>query len=350
MGERCTQYPRLGQPQKVRSTAADNLCEPCKRAGFDALEASPDSESEYAKLFRAALVILDTGITDEDKVIPTLVFAANSDRVPSLESARESLTTDGDHGAISEESYAWFRTAFDYFAVLSEVRRGVPILRELPAVIWSLKDDQGYIKEIAIDVFKRSVRQDDIAKPYAEHLKKEGVSYDPDRGEIAYKFHDDSQESFLRMLVRPETRSVDSADARILPITAGQPRFPEPQVVAGVFDTLRGSRSKGAFPGYLKRLAGRERGPRRKDIEKLTLACVAWYVGGRGELVRRPEMRPRVAKLLNRRILATHSTRSLSEHSWDSSELLWETVKDVESSILRLERAVERRAETRVVP
>jgi hypothetical protein len=352
-GQNCYHVRKLGSeiPPKVRHEGAH--CRKCQEEEDRKIPSTDAGDEErFSNLLHAARVILESGITDEDKIVPTLVFAANSDKVPSLKSARESVVADGDDSVISEESYAWFWAAFDKFAVLSEVRRGVPILRELPAAITVLKDDRGYIKEIAIDVFKRSVDQDDIAKPYAEHLKKEGVSYDPDRGEIAYKFHNDSQESFLRLLVRPETRSMDSADARILPTKAGQPRFPEPLVVAGVFDILRGSRIEGRFPGYRERLVGRERGPKRLNTERLALACVAWYVGERGAVATRRELKHRVARILNRKLLAPCGRVQLSEDGVNPAETLWKKgyLKDVESVILRLERAIQRNAEVRVGP
>jgi hypothetical protein len=210
------------------------------------------------------------------------------------------------------------------------------------------EDERGYIEEIAIDVFKRSVKPDSIARLYAGYLKEKGVSYDPNRGEIAYKFHNESQESFLRMLVRPETISVDSADARELPRTAGQPRFPEPQVVAGVFDILRGSRSKEKSSGYLERLAGRERGPQRLNTERLVLACVAWYVGERGAVIASHDIKRRVARILNRNLISSCTRSQLSEDGGDSSETLWkkEFLGDVQSQILRLERAIQRRAKS----
>ncbi len=174
-------------PPKVRHEGA--YCWRCQEKEDGRIPgADAGTEEEFANLLRAARVILDIGITDEDKIVPTLVFAANSDKVLSLKGARESVVADGNHSTISEESYLWFAGAFDNFAVLSEVRRGVPILHEAPAAMTVLKDDRGNIEEIAIDVFKRSVRRDAIASLYAGHLKKEGVSYDPNRGELAYKF------------------------------------------------------------------------------------------------------------------------------------------------------------------
>jgi len=58
-------------------------------------------EQRYDELLRAARVLLDAGVTDEGKIIPTLAFAARLWEVPYLRDIRDHLVE------ASEEPERW---------------------------------------------------------------------------------------------------------------------------------------------------------------------------------------------------------------------------------------------------
>jgi hypothetical protein len=112
-GERCVRYDlQTGKPERLSRYNKNDVCERCQEEDRKVPDSDAGVEEEFSDLLHAARVILNLRITDEDKIVPTLVFAANSDKVPSLKSARESVATDGNGSAISKESDAWFRGAF----------------------------------------------------------------------------------------------------------------------------------------------------------------------------------------------------------------------------------------------
>jgi hypothetical protein len=73
-------------------TREGDVCEKCQRAERDGTAPLP---SEHQELFRAARVLLDNGIENEDEIIPILVLAANVGQMPRLEHIRNELAKAG---------------------------------------------------------------------------------------------------------------------------------------------------------------------------------------------------------------------------------------------------------------
>jgi hypothetical protein len=296
-------------------------------------------------LFRA-------GIDEEGVMIPTLVFAANvTGRAPlrAISNVTEmphmrdigdglAILDDPDRAGIWRDLYTQVSESFDNLVTLVGTMEGAPVLRLAPfRVILVTGGHEEGLEEVNIDVFSRSVQANDVAEKYEKYLKIRKVDVDPNRGTISYKVH----KGFIRMLIRPETISVDRADGRILPLRSGPPRFPDPLVVAGMYSVLKGSRSEGKFKGHSSVLAGRERGP-DSPADTLIPACVAWVLAGHGELIGQTEEKHRVVRTLNHELLGPCGKEPLPE----SSTTLWRNARNASDVIGRLERALRMRDES----
>jgi hypothetical protein len=333
-GERCYHVRKLGltEPVTLRLGQVGEVCDKCSEEAATGLEAPP----EHAELFRFARLLFNAGVEDEDQIIPTLVFAANLSEMSHLRELRDSVAALDDQDENWNDLRGQFSYFFDKMVSLPETIDGVPILRLQPFTMTSVTNEQGYVEEVAIDVFMRSVQAEKkMVRAYEWLLERYDTEIDPNRGDISYKVHED----FIRIVARPETMSVDAADGRVLALRSGPPRLPDPLIVAGMYRVLKGSQSPGMFEGFRSVLAGRERGkPGGADI--LVPACVGWYVAGRGDLSGQTEERRRVVRILNQELLGPCG----KEHQGESSSRFWRDVRKVSDAIRSLERALHRRA------
>jgi hypothetical protein len=82
MGTLCFRYPGFGEPALVSSKySQDGRCNQCKKHGL-----KPDARlREHEELFRAVRILWTESVVEEDVIIPTLVFAAQSRERPILE-------------------------------------------------------------------------------------------------------------------------------------------------------------------------------------------------------------------------------------------------------------------------
>jgi hypothetical protein len=295
---------------------------------------------------RAARALWDNEIEDEDEIIPTLVFAANLGEAPRLERIRDGLTKAAKGSKDRVELNVQLYDCFGGLSVTSmRVVDGVPVVREAPFRIIGFSGES-YVEEVAIDVFKRSAEGEEIREWYEWYLKRENLEYGLNRGEFAYKFDISADRvaykghnEFLRILARPEERSVDP-DGYIFPIIAGGRKFPPPEVIAGVYTALQGSQAEDGFAGFDSVLPGK-RGGRTFETRNLVPACVAWYVGGRRALTnleRGSPVRPRVAKILNEGLLKPCGKDLLPDRG--SGSTIWRNTETVNPAISRLERAI----------
>jgi hypothetical protein len=343
-GERCVRYdPTSGRAQKLHRYNAEDVCEACQREEVAKPETTPLA---HAELFRVARLLFRAGIAEEGVMIPTLVFAANvTERAPlrAISDVTEmphmrnigdglAILDDPDRAGIWRDLYAQVSVSFDSLVTLVGTMEGTPLLRLAPfrMILVTGGHEEG-LEEVNIDVFSRSVQADDVAEKYEKYLKVRNAEVDPNRGAISYKVH----KGFIRMLIRPETISVDRADGRILPLRSGPLRFPDPLVVAGMYSVLKGSRSEGKFRGFSSVLTGRERGP-NSQADTLIPACVSWYLAGRGELIGQAEEKHRVVRMLNQELLGPCGKEPLPE----SSTALWKNARNASDVIGRLERAL----------
>jgi hypothetical protein len=348
-GERCVRYDTTSRKaQKLGRYNTENVCEACHREEAAKPETTPP---EHTELFRVARLLFRTGIDEEGVMIPTLVFAANlTERAPlrAISNVTEMthmrdigdglmILDDPDRAGIWRDLYTQVSESFDNLVTLVGTMEGAPLLRLAPfrMILVTGGQEEG-LEEVNIDVFSRSVRAEDLAEKYDKYLKIRNVDVDPNRGTISYKVH----KHFIRMLVQPETISLDRADGRILPLRSGPPGFPDPLVVAGMYTVLKGSRSEGKFKGHSSVLAGRERGP-DSPADTLIPACVAWFLAGRGEFIGQTEEKHRAVRMLNHELLGPCGKEPLPE----SSTTLWRNARNASDVIGRLELALRMRGE-----
>jgi hypothetical protein len=75
--EQCEWYdPASGKAQKLGALHTDNVCRRCREAEGAAEDEPAHVPPEHKELVRAAQVLLEHGIEEEYRIIPTLVFAA----------------------------------------------------------------------------------------------------------------------------------------------------------------------------------------------------------------------------------------------------------------------------------
>ncbi len=120
--------------------------------------------------------------------------------------------------------------------------------------------------------------------------------------------------------------------------------LPHPDIVANLCEALIGSVGKrGKGSGFASVLAGRDRG-RPFDAGYLIPAVVAWYVGGRGNVIKQHGLKPKVARILRDNLdadlLSPHGKMLFYDEGWDSAEYIWELVERISQPILRVDHEV----------
>ena len=309
------------------------VCEP-----WDADPTPP--EERYGELFRAAEIIRRAGIEDENRIIPTLVFAARSFELQNLGAIREQL-------AVAEVgSERWMdlkgivRRAFDTFEIVG-VHDGMPIIYSRPFKLRAhAYPETGIVEKVVIEVYRRSAKGEEIVKWYDALLSEHDVSYDGREGGFGWHasvgclqmvFHRLAPAALNPVL---EGRSEMNAENRDLPL-------PHPHIVAGLCEALIGSvGTSGKSGGFAHLLGGRDRG-RSFDPDYLIPAVVAWYVGDRGRLIERHDLKPKVARILHDNLdeglLRPRSKRIFHGKGWDSAEYIWDFVERISQPVLRVD-------------
>jgi hypothetical protein len=194
MEQRCTQYAYLGEPMKLSVYSESALCGPSQRRGYTLADAPPTTETEepsttdsaegedegltvfgkpvayfqgpilwcqqcwerlregefprvcepwdsdptppeqrYSELLRAARMLFDTGMTDEDKIIPTLAFAARFWEIPTFKRIRDRFAEADKDDEVWSKLKNGFGTAFSSLEAL-EVVDGVLVVRQVPTL------------------------------------------------------------------------------------------------------------------------------------------------------------------------------------------------------------------------
>ena len=319
--------------ERLRSGEVPRICEP-----WDT-DPTP-AEERYRALFRAAQTLRRAGITDENEIIPTLVFAARSFELTDLGVL-------GDRLAKAEVgSPGWrflkgtVRRAFDTFEVL-RVQDGVPIFYSRPFKVRAhVFQETGVVEKVVVEVYRRSAKGEEIGEWYDALLSKHGVSYESRQG--GFGWH--ASTGRLRMVFNR------LAPATLAPLLEGRIEvdpernnlpLPHPDIVAGVCEAFIGSVSKrGKGSGFASVLGGRDRG-NPFDPGYLIPAVVAWYVGGRGNLIKQHDLKPKVAKILRDNLdddlLSPRGKMLFHDEGWDSTEYIWELVERLSQPILRVD-------------
>ena len=218
---------------------------------------------------------------------------------------------------------------------------GVPIFYSRPFKVRAhVFQETGVVEKVVVEVYRRSAKGEEIGEWYDALLSKHGVSYESRQG--GFGWH--ASTGRLRMVFNR------LAPATLAPLLEGRIEvdpernnlpLPHPDIVAGVCEAFIGSVSKrGKGSGFASVLGGRDRG-RPFDAGYLIPAVVAWYVGGRGSVIKQHDLKPKVAKILrdnsNDDLLSPRGKMLFHDEGWDSAEYIWELVERLSQPILRVD-------------
>jgi hypothetical protein len=175
----------------------------------------------------------------------------------------------------------------------------------------------------------RSVKPEEVAEHYERWLGREGLAYDKSsQGTFGWEFSD----AYLAMTVGPGKELNEGQLARTS-LTGRQLVFPPPQLVAGLYSSLKGSVNSRKFRGFAYALAGRQSGPTASP-DNLIPACVAWYLRDPGGV----KDKHRLVRLLNQHLLAPCGKREIGV---TSDNAIWKNIDKVADSIKRVELALQ---------
>lgn len=317
-------YGRLAEHGKI-----PRVCEP-----WDKDDASPTER--YEELFRAARTLWREGIEDERDIIPTLAFAARFFEMPGLETVRRELAQAHASGEAWGEARSRFRAAFDPLEVVRVVDE-VPIIRSKPfrltAVVYQ---ETGLVEKVLIDVYQRSAKGEEIRERYDALMSLHGASYEGGQGNIGWQ----ASAGHLRIVVQPRAPAALSSlheGLNVLNPEEKEAPFPAPDIVADMCEALIGSVSKRrGNRGFSFALAGRDRG-RPVSSDELIPAVVAWYVGGRGNVIKQHALKPTVARVLNEELLYPCEKMLFHKEGWDSGDYRWKLLDRIAQPVLRVD-------------
>ena len=349
----CREIPAVSYLQLVftESGEVENtpLCEGCQKRLLEQVqehnylsylpptreEPRPLPEVAFKDLFGAARTLFKRGIAQEELIIPTLAFANRASALPELRALRDQVAGIEDGGALREQFVNDFYRRFRGLVPVT-VSDQVLIVRRVPVFLNAVRySGSAVVKEVGIDVFMRSVKPDEVAERYERWLLEEGLTYDKSsQGTFSWVFSD----AYLAMTVGPR-RELNEGQVARMSLTGRQLVFPPPQLVAELYDSLKGSVSSRKFRGFAYALGGRQSGPAASP-DNLIPACVAWYLRGAGGI----SDKHRLARLLNQHLLAPCGKREVGV---TSDNAIWKNIDKVDDSIKRVELALQKSWEPR---
>jgi hypothetical protein len=271
-------------------------------------------EERFDELFRAARILLNEGVADENQIIPTLALANELGQGLSEPiAAKERLK-----GAVKSNK-SWEHETAEFVSRYGSLRPvwivdDVLILERLPISVVVDKDSgTGVVEEVTITVYA----QRQLAEPRYVGSRYEEVL------ESAHLPHDESKTARLGFTFQERhlVITVQRVNDKAAPTWQGTLAFPHPRVVQEFYRMLIGKFSGDGFARYL---AARERGGAPLP-DNLIPACVAFYLREYGEIGGRKE----VHRLLDEHVLA-NTWKKLPQDGYGSSATyqLWKDVNN----------------------
>lgn len=272
LGTLCSRYPKLGEPMLASTkNNQDGRCNECKKHGL-----KPDTRlKEHEELFRAVRALWTEGVAEEDIIIPTLVFAAQSQEKPILRALRDQFAE------VEESSQAWLDQRDKWMQAVSimgpvTVKHDTLFLRARPLAVLAFGPDITTIEYMIIDVYgqpKHPVAPEDVEREYERALSRFTIPHDPKVAGFDEVWYAD----YLRIMVSPPRPQIfdpgnDEAPDRWI----GQPPFPPPSRLR---EHYAGILSHAKESGLANILARKQSGQNDKP-HNLMPACVAWYLAG----------------------------------------------------------------------
>lgn len=310
-GQDCYQVRKLGleEPAPLRASRHSDLCDKCER--------EPAAADACDELSKAARVLLASGITGEDEVIPTLAFANRISHDACFAGIKDAFLRAHAGTKRWRELTLKFSNTFEPFTV-ERVLNGVLVVKRQTAFAGIHYDDNsGVVKGISLEATDRATKPPRMSNLYEEALSLEGIPYDrSDRGNVSWKIY----RGRIRLMVEPENIHITWIPQ--LPAYGEQQPFPPPLVIKGFCEVLWGSRSEGKFEGFSHTLEGRQKGTKHgtggrrsksgADPLDLVSVCTALYLEqryGKGGSSPRAE----AIATLNNRVLVACGKEALPE-------------------------------------
>jgi hypothetical protein len=282
----------------------------------------------------AARVLLDRGIAAEDTVIPTMVFAkvAGGSRGWEELSPTEHVAR-GPKGlelvGIMHEATGWKAPSLDddyagweFVGVLD----GVPIVRvEHYVAVPELHPGTQVLKQVRIQVLSKA-KPETIAEKYEQVLTEQGARWESNsEGIFSYGYN-----GYLELTVAVGTGSLSPRTVESLsvdPLEWPAYHFPPPVLVGRIYKSLLGSLWHAKDPkGFAYALDNYDKS-KGKAPERIVSAFVAWHIGEGPKARIPPKSRPRVAKFLNKHLLAKRGLQQLSDDPWNPADAVWQDVE-----------------------
>ena len=276
MGTQCFHVTHSGSPEPVSlgPSHKGDVCDKCREAVY-----MPGGEpEEFMDLFRAARVLFEEGITDEDIIIPTLVFAAQSGKRPLLAYVRNQFADVAGVSGAWKELEDHFINSFDTLGPIS-IREGVLLLRARPLTVLAYGPEHpgGLVEHITIDIYARSLRAidaKDVERHYTWALDRFSIPQSPYGLGLDELWYPDR----VRIVVRPPHPRIDAPVANLVTNCSNEQQYefpPSSRVRDHYASAVRYARENA-----LTNILGRKRPGSPNEAYNLIPACVAWYVGG----------------------------------------------------------------------
>jgi hypothetical protein len=345
MRTQCYHVRFLSSPEPVSLSLSHegDICDRCKQAGYrpptiddGEAELVAPPEERFGRLLDAGRILFEANITEENKIIPTLAFAAGISDQPDLILLQERFAE-----VRQEEDWKELSEKFAQVVGLMrpvDVEQGVLIFQLEPALVKPTKNPEtGIVERIEIEVYLGSAKPEDVA----EHYRRTVTQLNAPFTDIVGRFCAEPLPGYLAITLGP---------GGMLP--GLRPSFPLPQFVERLCEMLLGSRSKG---GFAPNLWGRERGGEPGAYNVIS-ECIAYYLGNYGEAAENIEtkknkaetakkrkevintLRSRAIGTLNDRLLAPSDQKALPV---DRGRTIWEDVRKREPFLYFLKDRLE---------
>lgn len=297
-------------------------------------EPSPPPEERFAELFKAARVLLEERIDEEDLIYPTLAYANElGQEILEFKEEASMLVSDW-NGADRESAVERFLQRHDGMAPV-EVVDGAVILRWIPVdggvSMYPIPDEE-IPEEVTIRILShtRRLEPEHIASVYESILSTYEVSYGKSgNGSIDFEFT--GGELLVRTFASTETASRIPPEHAAAIFRDRKPEFLHPRLLAAFCQTLLGSGSKDGFARFLTR---RKRGENPGRV-KLIPACVAFYLKEYGGL------RGKAAHRLLNKHLSGYVAKFPEDGSSESpNNELWRDAKKAGQKLLAAAHAI----------
>jgi hypothetical protein len=296
-------------------------------------------EERFCELFRAARLLLREGVTEEERIVPTLAFANDIRLMWSLAAEKERLAAAWDDTGDWEravEMFAWQHASIRPV----EVSDGVLVLERLPVYVyvhdpvyvcdWDAEPNAGTQtrmledRDVVIAVYRHSrlPGPEGVAALYEATLSAIRVPYEESCETCAGSMRVEYREDHLLIIVEHGDKTLPT---RSRGAVRRKPVYPHPQRVGEHYGLLMG---KPSGSGFASRLAARKRGHPPEPVN-LIPACVTYH------LRTCIESRIEIHRILNEHVLC-ETWKELPEDDCSSSQTnqLWRDVHKVEDRLL----------------